>query len=132
MELHLKIIGVVLILLAIIHAAFPRRFKWKDELSSLSLINRQMMMVHTFFIALTLLLMGALCIYGSNEIVNTSFGRIIAVGLFIFWGVRLVFQFFVYSPALWKGKKFETLMHILFAVTWLYFTLIFGMVGFGL
>lgn len=130
MELHLKIIGVVLILLAIIHAAFPRRFKWKDELSSLSLINRQMMMVHTFFIALTLLLMGALCIYGSNEIVNTPFGRIIAVGLFIFWGVRLVFQFFVYSPKLWKGKPFETFMHIIFSLTWSYFTIIFGLIAF--
>lgn len=129
MELQVKIIGVILIILAIVHAAFPRRFKWKDELSSLSLINRQMMMVHTFFIALTLLLMGALCIYGSNELVNTPFGRIIALGLFIFWCVRLVFQFFVYSSELWKGKLFETLIHILFSLIWLYFTLVFGAIA---
>ena len=120
----------MLIILAIVHAAFPRRFKWKDELSSLSLINRQMMVVHTFFIALTLLLMGALCIYNSNEIINTPFGRIIALGMFIFWGVRLVFQFFVYSSDLWKGKKFETLIHILFSLLWLYFTAIFGIIAF--
>jgi hypothetical protein len=132
MELNLRIIGAMLILLAIVHAAFPRRFKWKDELSSLSLINRQMMVVHTFFIALTLLLMGALCIYGSNEIINTPFGRIIALGMFIFWGVRLVFQFFVYSSDLWRGKKFETLIHILFSLLWLYFTVIFGMITFQL
>lgn len=119
-----------MILLAIVHAAFPRRFKWKDELASLSLINRQMMMVHTFFIALTLLLMGALCIYGSNELVNTPFGRLISMGLFIFWGVRLVFQFFVYSSELWKGKRFETLIHILFSLVWLYFTIIFGITSF--
>lgn len=132
MELQLKIIGVILILLAIVHAAFPRRFKWKDELASLSLINRQMMMIHTFFIALTLLLMGALCIYGSNELVNAPFGRLISMGLFIFWGVRLVFQFFVYSSDLWKGKRFETLIHILFSLIWLYFTAIFGAVAFQL
>src|SRR5688572_30100383 len=132
MELNLRIIGVILILLAIVHAAFPRRFKWKDELSSLSLINRQMMVVHTFFIALTLVLMGALCIYGSNEIIHTPFGRMIALGMFIFWGVRLVFQFFVYSSDLWKGKKFETAIHILFSLLWLYFTVIFGMISFQL
>lgn len=129
MELHLKVIGVMLIVLAIVHAAFPRRFKWKDELSSLSLINRQMMMVHTFFIALTLLLMGALCIYGTSEIINTPFGRMIALGMFIFWAVRLVFQFFVYSSDLWKGKRFETLIHILFSLTWLYITVIFGIIS---
>jgi hypothetical protein len=130
MELHLKIIGVILVILAIIHAAFPRQFAWKKELASLSLINRQMMTVHTFFIALTVLLMGVLCIYSAGDIVNTPFGRQIALGLFIFWFVRLFVQFFVYSKDLWKGKRFETVMHIVFAITWLYFSVVFFMVAF--
>ena len=130
MELHLRIIGVILVILAIVHVAFPKQFAWKKELASLSLINRQMMTVHTFFIALTVLLMGVLCIYSANEIVNTSFGRQIALGLFVFWIVRLFVQFFVYSKDLWKGKRFETMMHIVFAITWLYLSAVFFIVAF--
>ena len=48
MELLLKIIGGLLVLLAAIHIAFPKYFDWKVQLSSLSLINREMMYVHTF------------------------------------------------------------------------------------
>lgn len=111
--------------LGIVHIAFPRRFNWKDELQPLSLINKQMMVVHTFFIALTVFMMGVLSLFYSAELVSTPFGRVISLGFAIFWFIRLVFQFFVYSKELWKGKTFETVMHIVFAVTWVYLTLVY-------
>ena len=52
MEIHVKVAGFILIMLALVHVIFPRYFDWKNDLSTLSLINRQMMYVHTFFIAL--------------------------------------------------------------------------------
>lgn len=125
MELHLKIIGVLLIVLSLIHIVFPKYFNWKRDLESLSLINRQMMHVHTFFIALVVFLMGVLCLTSSTELVQTDFGRRISLGLGIFWGIRLIIQFFVYSPKLWKGKTFETIMHLLFSILWVYLTFIF-------
>jgi len=125
MELHLKIVGYIMILLAFVHFLFPKRFNWRKELGGLSLINRQLMYVHTFFIALVILLIGVLCIYSTNDILHTSLGKQLSFGLFIFWFVRLVFQFFVYSAQLWKGKKFETAIHILFSILWLYFALVF-------
>ena len=105
MQIHLKIIGVLLIILALIHIIFPRYFSWNRELQTLSLINRQMMTVHTFFIALTVFLMGVLCLTSSNELVQTDLGNKIAVGLGVFWFARLFIQFFVYSPSLWLGKN---------------------------
>ena len=48
MHIHLKIIGVLLMSLALVHVIFPRYFHWKEELKDLSLMNRQMMKVHTF------------------------------------------------------------------------------------
>ena len=56
MEIHYKIIGIILIALAFSHVIFPKYFKWEKELKSLSLINQQIMKVHTFFIALVVLL----------------------------------------------------------------------------
>lgn len=125
MEIHYKIIGFLLMALAIVHVIFPRYFNWKQELASMSLINRQMMQVHTFFIALTVFLMGLLCVVASQELITTPLGRIISLGLGIFWGFRLFFQFFVYSPKLWQGKPFETIVHILFSMIWGYLTTVF-------
>ncbi|XMO85171.1 hypothetical protein AAFN75_10270 [Algibacter sp. AS12] len=125
MNIHLQIIGFLLIVLAMIHIVFPKYFNWKTELQSLSLINKQMFGVHTFFIALTVFLMGLLCLVSSEELITTSLGKTVCLGLAFFWGIRFVFQLFVYSSKLWKGKIFETITHIFFTFLWLYFTIIF-------
>ena len=96
MEIHFKIIGVLLIALALVHIVFPKYFNWDKELKSLSLINRQMMTVHTFFIALTVFLMGSLCLTSSAELIETNLGKKISLGLGLFWTVRLFIQFFGY------------------------------------
>lgn len=130
MQIHLKIIGILLILLALIHVFFSRYFKWEKDLNTLSLINRQMMTTHTFFIALTVFLMGLLCLTSSSELVETNLGKKISLGIGLFWSIRLFFQLFIYSKQLWKGKKFETTMHILFTTLWIYFSCIFLIVYF--
>ena len=125
MELHLNIIGCILVVLAIAHAAFPRYFAWKEEFSQLSTINREMMYVHTFFIALVLLLMGMLCIVSAEALVSTPLGKQICLGIGIFWAARLLIQIFGYSSTLWKGKRFETTIHILFLFLWTYLSAVF-------
>ena len=125
MELQLKIIGILLTILALVHVIFPKYFNWESELKSLSLVNRQMMQVHTFFIALVVLLMGILCLTSATELLQTNLGQRISLGLGIFWGIRLYIQFFGYSSELWKGKKLETTIHILFSLLWTYLTFIF-------
>lgn len=130
-ELHLRIVGAALILLALAHVVFPRHFRWRDELASLSLINRQIMKVHTLFIALTVLLMGILCLSSAADLVATPLGRRVALGLAIFWFFRLVIQFFGYSSELWRGKPFETAVHVLFGCFFCYVTVILALVGFS-
>ena len=131
MNTHLHIIGILLILLALIHIIFPKYFNWNKELKSISLINRQVMKVHTFFIAFTVFLMGLLCLTSSTEIIETSLGRRISFGLALFWLVRLFFQLFVYSSKLWKQKMFETIVHIVFTLLWVYFTSVFSIISFN-
>lgn len=125
MNFNLKIIGILLIALALVHVIFPKYFNWDKELGSLSLINRQMMVVHTFFISLLVFLMGLLCLTSSNELIDTNLGKKISLGLGIFWTLRLIIQFFGYSSKLWKGKAFETTVHILFTFLWAYLSFIF-------
>ena len=120
MEIQLKIIGVLLIALALLHAVFPTYFRWSRDLAGLQPINRQMMYVHAFFIALTVFLMGVLCLTCSPELTGTPLGRKVACGLAVFWAARLLVQFFGYSSSLWRGKTFETAAHVVFAVFWTY------------
>jgi hypothetical protein len=125
MELHLKIIGCLLILLALLHFFFPGYFNWKQELSSLSIFNRQMMYVHMYFIAIFVFLVGLLCLTSSNELLTTTLGKRISLGLGIFWTIRLGVQFFGYSSKIWKGRSFETIVHIFFSIFWTYISTIF-------
>ena len=125
MEIHIQIIGTLLIVLSLIHVIFPSYFNWKSELQHLSLINRQMMTVHTFFIALTVFLIGLLCVTSASELIETSLGKKISLGLAVFWTIRLFTQIFIYSPKLWKGKTFETIVHVLFTIFWAYMSLVF-------
>jgi hypothetical protein len=125
MELHLKFIGLLLTALALIHGIFPKYFDWDNDLKPLSLINKQLMYIHTFFIAFVVLLMGVLCLTSANQLVETDLGKRISLGFGLFWGVRLVIQFFGYSSKLWKGKKLETTIHILFSILWTYLTVVF-------
>jgi hypothetical protein len=119
---HLYSIGTLQIALAMVHGIFPRYFQWRTELAPLNLINRQMMQVHTFFIALTVGLLGLLCLSSAHDLVQTPLGRRVALGMAVFWGTRLVFQFAVYSSDLWRGKRFETAAHVAFSGLWAYFT----------
>jgi hypothetical protein len=125
MGIHLKIVGSLCILLALMHIIIPKYFKWDKELTSVTLITKQILYVHTFFIGFMVFLMGLLCFVYSDELIETSLGRQICLGLFIFWFTRFIFQFWVYSPKVWRGKKFETIMHVIFSLLWSYFTVVF-------
>jgi hypothetical protein len=129
MQTLLEITGGLLMALALLHVVFPRYFRWKQETAGLSLLTRQILYVHTFFIALTVFLMGLLCVTSAAELVNTPLGRRISLGLGVFWGMRLVIQFFGYSSELWRGKVFETFAHIAFTLFWAWLTALFLIVA---
>lgn len=131
MEIHFKVIGILLMGLALLHGVFPRYFKWHQALQSLDLLHRQMMKVHTLFIALVVFLMGLLCFTSASDLLYTDLGKKLCLGLGIFWSLRLFIQFFGYSSKLWKGKIFETGVHILFSMLWTYLSFIFLWAYFG-
>lgn len=119
----------MLMALALVHVIFPKYFNWRAELSQLSLMNRQMMVVHTFFIALTVFLIGLLSFSSAEMLITTPLGKRIALGLAIFWTIRAFTQFFVYSTALWKGKAFETTVHVVFSAFWIYMSAVYWVVA---
>lgn len=125
MQRLLEITGGLLIALALLHIILPRYFRWREETASLSLLTRQIFYVHTFFIALSVFLMGLLCVTNAADLMYTPLGQRICLGLGIFWGIRLIIQFFGYSSQIWRGKVFETLTHVAFTMFWAWLTTLF-------
>ena len=127
LRLHLQIVGSSLLLLSIMHVVIAKRLNWKQDLSSLTPINRQIFYVHAFFICLVLSLIGALCLLEPSSLLSrTPLARLVLIGLVIFWGTRLVFQWFVYDAAHWRGNRTNTAVHLLFTLLWSYYTLVFA------
>jgi hypothetical protein len=127
LSVQLKIAGASLLLLAVAHAFFPRRFNWTEELGRLSRLNRQMFQVHTFFIGLVLFMFGLLSFCFTGALLQqTSLARVVLGGLVLFWLARLGVQLFVYDPGLWKGHRFNARIHWLLTFLWTYYAAIFG------
>ncbi len=121
LNFHLKFVGLALMVLAVAHIPIHRHFKWKAETAVLTLLTRQIFHVHTFFVALTVWMFGALTFFFTDELLKPSkLSIIILLGFAMFWAIRLFVQFFVYDSKLWQGKKFETTMHIIFTCFWVY------------
>jgi len=127
-ELHLRIAGALQIILALLHLVFPRRFQWREELARLSLLNRQIFYVHTAFICLVMVLLGALSLCAPAALLEpTRLSRLVLDGIIIFWAVRLICQWFVYDSSLWRGQTFHTVMHGVFTAIWIYLTGVYAM-----
>jgi hypothetical protein len=121
LALHLKLAGLGLILLAFAHLAFPRRFQWREELARLSPLNRQMFQVHVFFIALVLVLFGGLSLFLTEALLLPGpLSRAVVGSFVLFWALRLYVQLFVYDRALWRGHRFNTVVHVCFTAFWAY------------
>ena len=127
LTVHLQIVGALLILLGLSHMFFDRYFGWRRELASLSLFTRQVFLVHTFFIGLGVALAGAgSLLYATALLMPGPLSRAILAGSAAFWLCRLFVQFFVYNAAIWRGDRFRTFMHVVFALLWIYVTATYG------
>ena len=125
--LHLHIVGVVMFWLAAVNLYVPRRFNWGEEMARLSLLNRQIVTAHNVFLILTLALLAMLLIVSGDTLLEpTRLSRAVLIGLTLVWGLRMVMQWWFYSPTIWRGHRFNTRTHYLFSAVWVYVTAVFA------
>jgi len=127
LETHLRIAGALLLLLAAAHFFFPKQLGWKEDLAKLTLLNRQIFLVHVGFIVLILVLFGALALFFAADLTAPSrLAAAVLAGLTLFWGLRLLTQQLIYDRSLWRGHRRNTVLHILASLLWCYLTAVFG------
>ena len=120
---HLRIVGVFMALLVVVNLFVPAHLRWREETARLSLVNRQIFQVHSIFIVLTVALFSALLLTSSEALLEpTRLSRAVLIGLTIFWGLRMLMQWFFYSPGVWRGNRLHTATHYVFSGAWVYVT----------
>jgi hypothetical protein len=129
LRVNLRAAGVIMALLAAVNLVVPVRLRWRQEMARLSLLNRQIFQAHSIFLVLTLAMMSALLLTSADALlVPGPLSRALLLGLTIFWGLRMLMQWWFYSPDTWRGNRFNTAMHVVFSATWIYLTAVFGIV----
>lgn len=124
---HLRTGGVAIAALVVVNLFVPARLHWREEMSRLSLVNRQIFQVHSVFLVLTLALLSMLLLTCARALVEpTQLSRAVLIGLTIFWGLRMVMQWCFYSSELWRGHRFNTIVHYAFSALWIYLTAVFS------
>lgn len=97
-EQLLKLGGAIQLAILIASVQVPRMLDWRNELAHLKPFLRQLFYVYGAFIILTIIGMGVISIAFAGEIAaSPGLGRAFAAFVLIFWGLRLVVQFFVFD-----------------------------------
>lgn len=126
----LRIAGVGLITLSVLHIPIGKSLKWKEDAARLSMMNESVFHVHTFFVCLVLVMMGLPAVVDPQVyLAPTRAGAWVTWSIAIFWAARLYCQWFVYRADLWRGKRMEFRVHWLFTFIWISLTGLFAACG---
>ncbi|MGV9270438.1 hypothetical protein ACWDRR_38025 [Kitasatospora sp. NPDC003701] len=128
LEAQLRLVGAALVGMGLFHAVLPRIVRWPADLTGTSLLTRQISYVHLFFVALTCALLGLLPLCLAPDLLaGTRLGTALLAGQTLFWGLRWLFEFAVFSPKLWRGDPARTAAHLGLSVLWTWVAAVFAL-----
>ena len=113
LELLLRIVAAMQIGLAVLSLCLPRILDWKADIARMSLLVRQVFEIHSWFIALTLVIWGVLTWHFAPEMARapTELSMWLCGAIGVFWGIRSVMQWTHYSASHWRGNPGRTVIH---------------------
>ena len=127
LDVLLRIAGLSLIVLSFAHAVLWRTLHWGKEIERLSPLNARVFAVHAFFIAFVLCALGVLSVLKPQLLVTPSeLGRILLIGVVLFWIARLVMQPLVFDRAMRDGPIGSPWLRIGANLVWLFYVAIYG------
>ena len=99
---------------AVLNLFLVRIMKWGEEVARMPQLVREVFHVHAWFITITLVIFGVVTIRFAGELAagTNDLGRWLAAGIGIFWLIRCLMQFSYYNSSHWRGKRAETIVHI--------------------
>jgi hypothetical protein len=111
--LCLRIVAIAQIMLAGLSLGLPRMLGWKPDIARMSLLVREVFEIHSWFIALTLVIWGVLTWQFASEMAAhaSPLTSWLCAAIGFFWGLRTVLQWAHYSASHWRGNAPRTVIH---------------------
>ena len=128
---HLVLFGGV-IHLSILSAGalMPRVLGWRSELRKLGELSRQVIWTHGAFIMLTIASVGLISLFNATTLTAGSLlARCVCGFVALFWGIRLVIQFFVFDASPHLDNVLLKVGYHGLTVVFIYLTLVYGWVA---
>ena len=78
---------------ALFHTMFWKMFRWKDELSKLSQVNRAIMQILNLRVIYVFLFIAVTCFIFPDDLHENNMGKAFLIAASLFWMGRLIEQF---------------------------------------
>jgi hypothetical protein len=129
--INVRLVGLLLGAIVLANFVLPVRYGWRAELRRVSPLARQVFWSHYAFIVLILAMLAALCLGFADQLVQpTSLGLLLAVGMVVFWGGKLVSHVLCFDSRGPRGERIERVIHHASTAVFLYFTATFAWVAY--
>jgi hypothetical protein len=103
---------------AVFHIGFWKLFNWQIELKKLHFTNRAIMQILNLRIIFMCFLMAFIYFKYPQELLNTSLGKTLLIGMFLFWLGRTIEQFIFFKQ---NNKYLKTATFVFIFGTVLHF-----------
>lgn len=70
--IHLRIVGFIMFGIVLLNFAVWKKYQWKQEIQKLTVLTRQVFVVHSFYIMLSVAAFGAMSLFFPQTLVERS------------------------------------------------------------
>lgn len=106
MELLIKAGGIYNIILVVFHLLFWRIFNWRDDLKTLSFLNRAIMQVVNLSLTIVFVAFAYISFVHTSDLLTTSLGRTLLIFMMLFWFARAIMQVVFFRLRHWGAVAF--------------------------
>ncbi|HEY3243231.1 MAG TPA: hypothetical protein VGM03_07760 [Phycisphaerae bacterium] len=123
----LQAAAVLQALIALINLRLVRIMRWKQDVTNMPLLIREVFHVHRWFISVTVAIFAVMTWrFAADMALGTNLvARWLAAAIGIFWGLRTILQVIYYSSSHWRGQPARTLVHGILLIVYGGMTLIY-------
>lgn len=104
--------GVFHVAIGIFHLFFWHIFHWKEDLASLTRINRAVMQILNICLTFLFFAIAYTSFAHAEELISTSLGRTIVASIALFWILRLILQFAFFG----EWHRISNLLVVIFTI----------------
>jgi hypothetical protein len=123
------IAGLMHVVLTLLNFVLPRELRYRENLSKVAPIIRQIFVVHSVYITLILLGFAGLCFGFAGELTGGSaIGRLLSGFMAGFWLLRVAIQRFYYDAEL---KRQRRALDVAFTLVFAYLGVVFAIAAMG-